>query len=55
VAWSSLSAVVITLAGLLAAVGAVAVLAWWGDRGAAAGLAVAAALAVAVLTLASWL
>ena len=54
VAWSPLSAVLITLAGVLAAVGAVAVLTWRGDRGAAAGLAVAAALAVAVFTLATW-
>ena len=54
VAWSPLSLLLVTLAGLLAALGAVAVLAWRGDRGVAAGLAVATALAVAVFTFTVW-
>jgi hypothetical protein len=55
VAWSPLSVALLTLAGLFAALAAVALLTWRGDRGAAAGLSVAAALAVAVFTLATWL
>jgi CBS-domain-containing membrane protein len=55
VSWSPLSYVWITIAGLVAASAAVAVLAWRGDRGVAAGLASVTALVGAVVTLAVWL
>jgi hypothetical protein len=55
VSWSSWSYVWITIAGLTAASAAVAVLAWRGDRGVAAGLASVTALVGAVVTLAVWL
>jgi hypothetical protein len=52
--WSWSSYVVLTLAGLVVAIGAGAVLSWRGDRGAAAGLAVVSGLIVAVVTLLAW-
>jgi hypothetical protein len=45
----------LTIAGLVAATAAVAVLAWWGDRGVAAGLATVVAIVGSVVTLAVWL
>jgi hypothetical protein len=53
--WSTLSYFVITFGGLVAAVMAVVVLAWRGDRGAGAGLAVVTGLMGAVLTLLIWI
>lgn len=50
-AWSWTSYIVITLAGLVLAIAAVAVLSWRGDRGAAAGLAVVSGLIAALVTL----
>jgi hypothetical protein len=51
VSWSALSYLVIAVAGLVAAVVAVVLLAWRGDRGASAGLAVLTGLMGAVVTL----
>jgi hypothetical protein len=52
--WSVTSYFVLTLAGLVTALGAVALLSWRGDRGVGAGLAALTGIMAAAVTLVAW-